>query len=67
MKRITLCLMFLIMLSNILQSKNYLVEVDDEKDSINASVDQEEVDNEDIEELNDGIESEGTFITLYRI
>ena len=55
------------MLSNILQSKNYLVEVDDEKDSINASVDQEEVDNEDIEELNDGIESEGTFITLYRI
>ena len=59
--------MFLIMLSNILQSKNYLVEVDDEKDSINASVDQEEVDNEDIEELNDGIESEGTFITLYRI
>ena len=52
------------MLSNIAQSKNYLVEVDDEEggsnEDIPASVDQEEVNNDDNEELNEGIESEGS-------
>ena len=56
--------MFLLFLSNIAQSKNYLVEVDDEEGGSNedspASVDQEEVNNDDNEELNEGIESEGS-------
>ena len=52
-------------LSNIAQSKNYLVEVDDEKEGGSnedspALVDQEEVNNDDNEELNEGIESEGS-------
>ena len=59
--------MFLIMLSNIAQSKNYLVEVDDEKEGGSnedspASVDQEEVNNDDNEELKEDIESEGNLV-----
>ena len=53
--------MFLIMLLNIAQSKNYLVEVNDEEggsNEDNPASDQEEVSNEDVEGLNDDIESE---------
>ena len=65
MKRFTFCLIVLLLLfNNIVQSKNYLVEVEDEKGGSNqenpASVeDVNGEDDEDFKEDNARIESEG--------